>query len=52
MRLIAPDRIQRLDNFDVFVFESNLQGDHNLGNAKLARDLFGAIVGKNEGPQG
>lgn len=52
MRNIAPDKIQRLEHFDVFVFESNLQGDHNLGYAKLARDLFGAIVGKNEGPQG
>lgn len=52
MRLIAPDRIQRLEISDVFVFESNLQGDHNLGCAKLARDSFGAIIGKTEGPQG
>ena len=36
----------------IFVFGSNTQGRHGLGNAKIARDLFGAINGQAEGLQG
>lgn len=36
----------------VFVFGSNTEGRHGLGNAKFARDNFGAIIGKASGMQG
>jgi len=36
----------------VFVFGSNLAGRHGKGAAKYARDVFGAILSRGEGPQG
>ena len=38
---IAPDRISELENYEVFVFGSNLQGQHAGGAAAAAA---------NEGP--
>ena len=36
----------------IFVFGSNPEGRHGAGAAKFAREKFGAIYGKGEGPQG
>jgi hypothetical protein len=36
----------------IFVFGSNTEGRHGAGAAKVAREKFGAIYGKGEGPQG
>jgi len=36
----------------VFVFGSNLAGRHGKGSAKYAREVFGALPGQGEGPQG
>lgn len=36
----------------IWVFGSNLAGRHGAGAAKVARELFGAVFGQGEGPQG
>jgi hypothetical protein len=36
----------------IFVFGSNLAGRHGKGAAKAAKDHYGAIYGRAEGPQG
>lgn len=49
---ITPDRIERLQPGEVFVFGSNLQGLHGGGAAHMARLHFGAEMGNGNGPQG
>lgn len=49
---IAPERIDQLEENEVFVFGSNLQGHHAGGAAAHAVKRFGAIVGQGEGMQG
>jgi len=44
--------IKKLKKNEVFVFGSNLAGNHAGGAAKFALDNFGAIMGKAEGLQG
>lgn len=44
--------IQNLAPNQVFVFGSNTQGKHGKGAALTAKNKFGAIYGKAEGPQG
>ncbi len=39
---IAPDKIECLSMCEVFVFGSNLQGQHGGGAARYAYDHFGA----------
>lgn len=48
----TPERIDHLDNDEIFVFGSNLSGKHLGGAAKVALQKFGAIMGKGVGLQG
>lgn len=49
---IAPDRISELENYEVFVFGSNLQGQHAGGAAVIAEQKFGAVWGEGVGLHG
>ena len=49
---IAPEFIDRLGNADVFVFGSNIHGQHHGGASLYALEHFGAINGQAEGMQG
>lgn len=49
---ITPSNIISLKETEVFVFGSNEQGNHVAGAAKMAKDNFGAIIGKGFGVQG
>jgi len=48
----TPEHITDLPPGGVFVFGSNLAGNHAGGAARTAVELFGAIEGKPEGIQG
>lgn len=48
----TPDYITDLGPGEIFVFGSNLEGAHGGGAAKLARQKFGAIMGRGIGLQG
>lgn len=48
----TPNYITHLDDNEVFVFGSNLQGHHAGGAAKIAREKFGAVIGKGVGLYG
>lgn len=48
----TPERITTLGRRDIFVFGSNLAGQHGGGAARVAYDRFGAIWGQGEGLQG
>ncbi|WP_354667206.1 hypothetical protein, partial [uncultured Duncaniella sp.] len=48
----TPDNITSLNRDEVFVFGSNLAGNHAGGAARVARELFGAIMGQGVGMQG
>ena len=52
LRRVTPDNIQALRPGEVFVFGSNLQGQHIGGAARLAADRFGAVWGQGRGLQG
>ena len=49
---LAPDNITELSQCEVFVFGSNLEGQHMGGAARYAYDHFGAEWGNGVGPQG
>ena len=49
---ITPENIQKLDKNEIFVFGSNLKGQHYGGAARIAYDKFGAIWGQGVGLQG
>lgn len=49
---ITPDRVTELSTCEVFVFGSNLQGQHYGGAARLAHECFGAQWGVGSGPTG
>ena len=49
---ITPDRVEALDENEIFVFGSNLAGMHGGGAARVALNRFGAIWGKGVGIQG
>jgi len=49
---ITPDYISDLQENEIFVFGSNLEGSHGGGAAKTAHDKFGAIWGQGVGLQG
>lgn len=51
-RWLTPENITELDEREIFVFGSNLNGNHTGGAAKTAVDKFGAIQGQGEGLQG
>ena len=48
----TPDKITALQPTEVFVFGSNLAGMHGGGAARVARKLFGAVMGQGVGLQG
>lgn len=48
----TPDNITELGPDDIFVFGSNLQGQHMGGAARVAYEKFGAIWGQGAGIQG
>ena len=48
----TPDNITSLDEDEVFVFGSNLAGNHAGGAARVARERFGAVMGRGVGMQG
>ena len=49
---ITPDYITSLEENEIFVFGSNLQGMHGGGAARIAYQYFGAIYGQGVGLQG
>jgi hypothetical protein len=49
---ITPTQINALKDNEVFVFGSNLDGNHAGGAARFAVMRFGAEMGQNEGLQG
>ena len=49
---ITPDFISDLKENEIFVFGSNLEGEHGGGAARTAREKFGAIWGQGTGLQG
>lgn len=51
-RKFTPDFITELRPNEIFVFGSNLQGNHAGGAARIARKHFGAISGQGFGLQG
>lgn len=51
-RAYTPENISHLNDNEIFVFGSNLQGSHGGGAARLALDRFGAEWGKGVGLQG
>ena len=51
-RELTPEDIQELKENQIFVFGSNMNGNHAGGAARLAVEKFGAIMGKAEGIQG
>lgn len=48
----TPEKIISLNPDEVFVFGSNLAGNHAGGAARVARERFGAIMGHGVGLQG
>lgn len=50
--MYTPDRITKLRPNEVFVFGSNLAGNHAGGAARQAFDSFGAKYGVGEGTTG
>ncbi|MCB0475658.1 MAG: hypothetical protein KDC69_08275, partial [Flavobacteriaceae bacterium] len=49
---ITPENITELQDNQIFVFGSNLSGNHAGGAAKLASEKFGAETGIGEGLTG
>ena len=49
---IAPDVIRQLNQDEIFVFGSNIHGQHHGGASLYALEHFGAINGQAEGIQG
>lgn len=49
---ITPKWITKLSNCEIFVFGSNLAGQHGGGAARMAHDHFGAEWGVGVGPTG
>lgn len=51
-RKYTPNKITSLENNEIFVFGSNLDGLHGGGTARIAYKMFGAEWGKGVGMQG
>lgn len=52
MKRFTPENITELQENEVFVFGSNLNGNHAGGAARIAVEKFGARMGQAEGLQG
>lgn len=48
----TPNYIESLEENEVFVFGSNLDGYHIGGAARIAKERFGAVWGQGVGLQG
>lgn len=48
----TPENITSLEPDEIFVFGSNLEGNHAGGAARVALERFGAIMGQGVGIQG
>ena len=48
----TPDNISSLGEDEIFVFGSNLSGNHVGGAARVALEHFGAVMGQGVGIQG
>ena len=48
----TPNNITKLENNEVFVFGSNIEGHHGSGAARLAYEKFGAVWGLGVGLAG
>lgn len=48
----TPECIESLNEKEVFVFGSNMNGNHAGGAARTAVEKFGAVMGQAEGLQG
>ena len=48
----TPENISSLGEDEIFVFGSNLAGNHAGGAARVARQRFGAVMGQGVGIQG
>ncbi len=48
----TPGKISHLEDNEIFVFGSNLAGNHYGGAARIAVQSFGAIMGQGVGLQG
>ncbi len=48
----TPEKVEKLESHQVFIFGSNANGNHAGGAASLAVEKFGAIEGQAEGLQG
>lgn len=48
----TPELVESLQDGQVFVFGSNLIGNHSGGASLIAMERFGAVWGQAEGPQG
>ena len=48
----TPEFVESLKDGQVFVFGSNLIGNHSGGASLVAMQRFGAVWGQAEGPQG
>jgi ADP-ribosylglycohydrolase len=48
----TPYNINKLEDYEIFVFGSNLAGMHAGGAARVAQEKFGAILGQGVGLQG
>lgn len=49
---VTNPRIKKLEKNEIFVFGSNLAGQHAGGAARFAADKFGAVWGQGVGLQG
>lgn len=49
-RELTPENIQELKENQIFVFGSNMNGNHAGGAARLAVEKFGAIMGQHQPP--
>jgi hypothetical protein len=49
---ITPEKVVSLNENEVFVFESSLNGKHSKGTAKIALQKFNAKWGQPDGLQG
>lgn len=52
MKKFTPKNISKLRENEIFVFGSNMNGNHAGGAAKTAVEKFGAIMGQAKGLQG
>lgn len=51
-KVFTPDRVESLSECEIFVFGSNLEGQHMGGAARMAYEKFGAEWGVGDGPTG